>query len=165
MTRNSLKVFVPVILIAALATCNVVRWRPSLWPANSEHGRVVEPSTIDNVALQAKCYQQARSLYSALGYPKGRIAGYGNHYNQKLGTCFLDVMNVETAAPDALWLYQRVIDAVTGTEHAAYAALVRPDGSAWEAPQRCEVRLPSGERRLCRSEEEFALLADLYMEQ
>ena len=119
----------------------------------------------DNLALQAKCYEQARSLYGSLGYPKGRIAGFGNHYNQKLGKCFLDVMNLETAGPDSLWMHDDVLEAVTGAEDAAYTALV-PSRNLTPAapPSRCEVRLPSGELRICGADEEFGELINVYME-
>jgi hypothetical protein len=165
---NWLTFIVPVLLIATLAIGRFVRVPQPL--------RVVRPETEtapadgasmrDIFALQVKCLRQGDSLYAALGYPKGRIAGSRTHYNQKLGKCFLDLMNVETATRGAVWIHRRVIDATLEIGYGGYSALVPRDASASDVPpQRCDVRLPSGELRLCRSEAEFEYLADVYLEE
>lgn len=159
---GGLKLVVPVVLITAIGI--VARLRPP----GSAAPPLPEPEQLEtgeNLALQAACYQHARSVYAKLGYPKGRIAGFGNHYNQKLGKCFLDVMNMETAGPDTLWMYDRVVETVSGTAYGTYAALVRPERATPDTPRQCEVTLPSGELRLCRSEVEFAELVDVYLEE
>ena len=162
-----------VALIFVLLVTLAVWVGSTAWRHRSD-GRPPEPrptgldhvSTVDTNAMQARCYEQARSLYSSLGYPKGRIAGFGNHYNQKFATCFLDVMNMETAGPSDLMLYSYLVDVATGKEYAAYTGVVRwKDLSLQGPPRRCEVLVPSGERRVCRSDLEFATLTNVYMEQ
>jgi len=150
-----------VALIFVLLVTLAVWVGSTAWRHRSD-GRPPEPrptgldhvSTVDTNAMQARCYEQ------------GRIAGFGNHYNQKFATCFLDVMNMETAGPSDLMLYSYLVDVATGKEYAAYTGVVRwKDLSLQGPPRRCEVLVPSGERRVCRSDLEFATLTNVYMEQ
>src|SRR5262245_62058339 len=88
--------FIWTLLLSAIVIGGALLWRHAR-TRSAEPVTRVEHSNNADAMLQAECYQQARALYGALGYPRGRIAGFGHHYNQKLGKCFLDVMNMETA--------------------------------------------------------------------
>jgi hypothetical protein len=159
---------ISVLLVALAVWVNSTAWRhrSDRRPPESRPTGLGHVSTVDDNAMQAKCYEQAQSLYRSLGYPKGRIVGFGNHYNQKFATCFLDVMNMESAGPSDLMLYSYLVDVATGKEYAAYTGVVRGKNlSPQGPPQRCEVLVPSGERRVCRSDLEFATLTNVYMEQ
>ena len=159
-------IFVLLVALAVWVDRTAWRHRSARRPPESGPTGLDRVSTIDNNAMQARCYEQARSLYGSLGYPKGRIAGFGSHYNQKFAACFLDVMNMETAGPSDLMLYSYIIDVATGKEYAAYTGVVRGKNLSLQGPpRRCEVLVPSGERRVCRSDLEFATLTNVYMEQ
>src|SRR5690349_16055209 len=118
MPARWLTVIVPLLLIAQFTVSDRA-------PSPQTRGRVVplqsalptQPFTTENLAAQTRCLAQGRSLYGALGYPKGRVAGYGTHYNQKLGKCFLDLMNMETATPRAMWMHRRLLETARGTEY------------------------------------------------
>jgi hypothetical protein len=132
--------------------------------AETAPSAVAESVTADNLERQARCYEQAREAYADLGYPRGRIAGFGNHYNAKLERCFIHIANTEADA-EAIWVYRKLVDVSARREFGAYAWQVRQGSAASDfSPARCEVTMPSGETRRCRSEEEFTELVSLYME-
>jgi hypothetical protein len=127
---------------------------------------LAEKSKPGDFELQAQCAQEARKAYLDLGYPKGAAAGYTNHYNAVLHTCFLHVAHVDRpTASDEVWNHRTVFDTLERTARATYAGRREPgDREGTFAPAACEVVMPSGAHRVCRSEEEFTELVNVYME-
>jgi len=94
------------------------------------------------------------------------MAGYESHYNVRLNKCFLQISTTDTQiSPGTIWTYRFLQDAFEGKQYATYAWHTEKGKTYWEvAPFQCEVLLPSGDRRFCKSDDEFTLLIRMYME-
>jgi len=66
--------------------------------------------------LQEKCAKQAHEQFVNLGWGKHESAVFGNHYNQKLNKCFLQIENT-----DGEMTWKTVSDAFEGKVYAQYA--------------------------------------------
>jgi hypothetical protein len=163
-----MRLLVPALLAAAVTLAALLHWQSSRirdldQQIQTLNGQLRAQSEAANLRMQAQCADQARQTYVDLGFPKGRVAGYSNHYQVKLNRCFIHVANAEAAADGSVWNYQTVLDAFERKEYAAYAGRVDESRPPWE-PSRCEVTLPSGKQQSCRSEAEFGELVNVYME-
>ncbi len=123
------------------------------------------------LALQEKCAEQAQKVFSDDGYAKNPTAAYSSHYNPDLDKCFMEVfnsmevMNADAkSSPGTFWTFYSVFDAFEGKVYGACAWHTVKDKKYWEvSPVQCDVTLPSGEKRVCRSQDEFEKLIEVYM--
>jgi hypothetical protein len=121
-----------------------------------------KPNLLD---YQEKCAAQARKAFNDLGYKPNDMAGYENHYNTKLNKCFVFVQNTDATHQPTIWTYKTLFDAYAGKTYAAYSWHTVKDKKYSEVPPfTCKVVLPSGDDKLCESDNEFDELIKTYME-
>jgi hypothetical protein len=114
---------------------------------------------------QGKCAGQARKIYADLGYKAKKFADYENHYNGKLNKCFILIRNVDASNPATIWTHKNLIDAYGGKQYGEYHWHTVKNTKYWEVPSLlCRVVLPSGQEMICKSDDEFAELMKIYME-
>jgi hypothetical protein len=116
--------------------------------------------------LQAQCAKQAALVYKDSGWEKASIAGYENHYNEKLNKCFVAMQNtdVKTSA-GRLTTSRFLVDAFEGKTLGTYfwqSAKNTPYGEV--PPFECDVTISSGEKKVCHSSDEFEELLKVYMQ-
>jgi hypothetical protein len=119
--------------------------------------------------LQQQCAVQARKEFEVDGW-SGKdhpLAAFVNHYNAKLGRCFMSVE--DTTQPDkresTFFTNKFVSDAFEGKSYAQYEWKSEKGKKYWEVkPFQCEVTLPSGEKKNCESSDEFDELVKVYLE-
>jgi len=116
--------------------------------------------------FQERCAKQAREQFKQLGWDKEQMAGFTNHYNEKLNKCFVLIENTDAkSSPGTIWTNVVLMDAFEGRELGLYSWHTEKDKKYWEVPPfQCEVNLPSGEKKICNSREEFDELIKIYME-
>ena len=86
------------------------------------------------------------------------MAGYTNHYNQKLNKCFVR-LNSTKASGNVLNTYTAVLDAFEGRQYAEYFGGIGDNAK----PNVCTST--SDETKYCHSLQEFEALVMAYMEQ
>jgi len=129
------------------------------------NAKVAESSKLQQA--QGNCAEQARKAFDALGYSKHEFAAYEGHYAAGLNKCVLRVLHTDaqTVRGKALWMYVNVLDAADGKTYGTYAWHTETSKKFVVVPPvTCEVMLPTGEQKTCRSMEEFQDLASVYME-
>jgi hypothetical protein len=116
--------------------------------------------------LQERCAKQAREQFKQLGWDKQEVAGFTNHYNEKMNKCFMLIQSTDAkSSPGTIWTNSVLLDAFEGKELGTYSWHTVKDKKYWEVPPfQCEVTLPSGEIKPCNSEVEFNELIKIYME-
>jgi hypothetical protein len=129
-----------------------------------------DSTSVASLDLQEKCAAQARKEYNASGWNNTRehpTAGFTNHYNVKLGKCFMVVEDTTDAKPrdGTVFTNKTVSDAFEGKSYAEYAWRSDKVKKYWEVkPFVCRVTLPSGEEKHCESSDEWEQLIKAYME-
>ncbi len=117
-----------------------------------------------SLELQAKCAKQAKTAFDEQGFKARDMAGYQSHYNGRINKCMIHVENrtfVDKGNSDI----RTVFDAFENKEYASY--MWSSDGSKKfneVSPMLCEVKLESGEKQKCQSQQEFEELVKRYME-
>jgi len=119
-------------------------------------------SKTTDLDLQQKCARQAGEAFShdflASLAGKDPLTNFTNHYNSKLGKCFVLInINVITARK-TMSETKFLSDAFEGKSYGVY-------GREGDNVTSCEVTLPTGEKRRCHSSTEFEDLINVYMEQ
>jgi hypothetical protein len=91
--------------------------------------------------------------------------GYVNHYNEKMNGCFMVISSTDTkTSPGRIFTNVTLVDAFEGKAFGNYAWQSDPVKKYWEvAPFLCDVTLPSGEKKACKSDVEFKELIKVYM--
>jgi Tfp pilus assembly protein PilV len=113
---------------------------------------------------QEKCAQQARAEYRSDGWEKRETAGFTDHFNSKLNKCFMEIEDTDVKQ-GTLITTRTLSDAFEGKVYANYIWSSDKKKKYWEVPPvQCKVTLPSGEKKLCHSSDEFDELIKVYME-
>jgi hypothetical protein len=122
-------------------------------------------SPMEMLELQAQCSAQARKEFEYEGLAKKDMAGYESHYSPELKRCFVATSLTDAKTnPKVIWTTRSVYDAFEGKEYATYMWHTVEDKKYWEVPPfQCEVTLPSGEKKICHSDDEFSELIRPYM--
>ena len=165
MFQTTLIRMLPFGLLAVLVACNEDKVH-RLEKENQELAAKLDAVTkTANLESQKKCADQAAVAFRESGFAKKSMAGYVNHYQQKLNKCFVHISNTDFEN-NVLVVYQNVSDAFESKLYGEYM---------WRNPERkkysevkpilCTVTLLSGEEKLCHSQEEFNELVKIYMEQ
>lgn len=123
-------------------------------------------SKSSSLELQSQCAKQAALVYKESGWEKEATAGYENHYNEKFNKCFVITQNTDTKiAPGKITISRFLSDAFEGRNLGNYFWQSDKTKKYWQvAPYTCDVTLPSGEKKGCRSSEEFDELLKVYMQ-
>jgi hypothetical protein len=121
-----------------------------------------------SLELQEKCARQAREEFKHEGLEGKQTANFSNHYNPKLGKCFVEVEYTDFKTPGGIFVSRTVVDAFEGKVYASYMWNNNTKKKYWEVPPlKCSVTLLSGEEKLCNSEdgpEGFNAQVKQYME-
>ena len=129
-----------------------------------------ESKPVASLELQEKCAAQARKEYNASGWNDTKehpLAGFTNHYNVKLGKCFMVIEDTTDAKPrdGTVFTNKLVSDAFEGKSYAEYVWRSDKVKKYWEVkPFVCKVTLPSGEEQNCESSDEWEELVKAYMQ-
>ena len=125
---------------------------------------VTKSQSVATLETQERCARQSHAQFTQLGWEKEPSAEFESHYNTKMGKCFMSIMNTDSKT-STIWDHRTVMDAFEGKVFGAYSWHTDPVKKYWEvAPVICEVTLPSGEKQLCKSEDEFQELVKIYMQ-
>jgi hypothetical protein len=122
-----------------------------------------DKSTVQQFNFEERCAKQAGEDFKQWGWDKkGPTVVSGNHYNQKLNRCFMLIEDNNIAG---LVQTKTLVDVFEGKTLGFYMWRGQKDKKYWEVPPSwCEVTLPSGEKKVCKSGEEFDELVKVYME-
>ena len=134
--------------------------------AGKDGGGYTNAAALVTLDLQEKCARGARAAFKAGGWETNPLAGFTNHYNAKMGKCFVQIADIDTrTSPGTTWIGKRLSDAFEGKVYGEYNWQSSETKKAWEVrPVECYVMIPSGERKSCESAEEFDALVKAYME-
>jgi hypothetical protein len=126
---------------------------------------------------QERCAQQARRAYTELdaqnsaetqkmGLKTVNISGdYQSHYNVKLGKCLMLVERSDMLGSQSITTAY-VMDANERRQYATYVWMSREGKKYWEVPpMACELAPRLGEKRICKTRDEFDEFAAPYMEE
>lgn len=118
----------------------------------------------ESLAMQGKCSDQARKVFTSLGYRDGGMNSFQNHYQSKLNKCML-LLETQNVSGETVYTFKFIIDAFENKNYGEYTWRTDPVKKYWEVPPlSCNVYAISGEKKNCRSEEEFVKFASEYME-
>lgn len=115
-------------------------------------------ASASSLALQGSCAKQAAIAYKDSGWAEDSMAGYQDHYNQKLDKCFVMMANTKDVGGKLRHIRQ-LMDAFEGRELGYFWTDVADPAGVID----CRVTLPSGEEQHCRGQEEFDHLVNVYM--
>jgi hypothetical protein len=137
--------------------------QPQIADLNS---KLVEKSEMGMLGLKTRCAEQADKTFADLGYKRTELNRYESHYNGALNKCFIRTESQDSyTVPDAIFAYQNVLDAFEVKQFGSFAWRGNKREKHREVrPFVCEVTLPSGDKRVCHSADEFTELVKLYME-
>lgn len=118
----------------------------------------------ESLTMQGKCSDQARKVFTSLGYRDGGMNSFQNHYQTKLNKCML-LLETKNVSGGTVYTFKFVIDAFENKNYGEYTWRTDPVKKYWEVPPvSCNVYTISGEKKNCTSEDEFVKLASEYME-
>ena len=131
-----------------------------------QSAKFVDKSKTDMLGLEARCAEQASKTFADLGYKRTELNRYESHYNGTINKCFIRTESQDSyTVPGAIFAYQNVLDAFEVQQLGSYAWRGNKRRKHREVlPFVCEVTLPSGDKRVCHSDDEFTELVKLYME-
>jgi hypothetical protein len=120
----------------------------------------------DSLELQEKCAHQAAALFKANGWENEQLAGFQDHYNEKMNRCFILEENTDTKGAQGRIAHSKsLLDAFERKTLASYFWMSDKQKQYWEVPPaQCEVTPPSGEKTVCKSSDEFEELIKVYMQ-
>lgn len=117
--------------------------------------------------LQERCAKQALEEFKHEGLIGKPMADFQNHYNSKLGKCFVEVAYTEAKAGD-FFTSKTLVDAFEGKVYGTYMWSNPTKKKYWEVPpMKCTVTMLSGEEKDCHAEDGpngFDALVKQYME-
>jgi hypothetical protein len=129
--------------------------------------RTAEVKTVPQTAsmeLQSQCAKQAAIAFKQSGWSSEKLADSTNHYNTRLGKCFVEITNttIENGHPGHSAI---VSDAFEGKVYASYEWINVTNKQFWEVPPtECQVAMPNGETKYCKSSGEFEEFTKIYMQ-
>jgi hypothetical protein len=129
--------------------------------------KMVTNSKSASLQLQGECAKQARLEYNEGGWKKEQMAGFTNHYNEKMNKCFMLIESTtpSTAKDGTFFTNKTLSDAFEGQNYGLYVWQSDKKKKYWEVPPfECDVTLPSGEKKMCQSSDEFGELIKVYMQ-
>jgi hypothetical protein len=157
-----MKRFITLLILAAM--CGLVWWQyqTQYSKLQSHQHQVKDESASQGLVLQHDCLTKALARFNFLGLASNKSANYKGHYSASLGQCYALIGSNETSL-DTVWKHLTLYDA-DGKVFASYAWHSQDDQKAADIPPyTCEVTLPSGEERTCKSEADFRDLIGAYM--
>ncbi|HWY54260.1 MAG TPA: hypothetical protein VNZ03_07340 [Terriglobales bacterium] len=115
---------------------------------------------------EEKCAKQAREEYRSDGWEKREMAGFTNHFNPKLNKCFMEIQDTDAkSSPGTIFTTKTLSDAFEGKVYGNYSWGTQKGKKYWEVPPlECDVVLPTGEKKICHSSDEFDELIKVYVE-
>ena len=157
--------FVAVGVLSVMVHSHTVAFREQLRQSQELNAKLESRLKRANLELQEKCAKQAYEAFKINGYEQDKMAGFTNHYNEKLNRCFVEIENTSVNS-GTISTYKSVSDAFEGKGYGSYGLHTDKKKKYWEVPPfECKVTLPSGEEQICRSSDEFdALIKNNYME-
>jgi hypothetical protein len=112
-----------------------------------------------DIDLQEKCASQAKKAFEQAGYQDNEMAGYSNHFYQKLGKCFVEIKATDTkVSPGTIWTYKFLSDAYEGKTYGSYSWHTVEGKKYWEVPPFECLMYPNGNDnslQVCKSDAEF----------
>ena len=168
-----LSMFVGILFLIVHSQANALRLeRVKANELNDKLASLPEIISLDN---QEKCARQADEAFKRDGWNKRDGAFFVNHYNGKLGKCFVYIEHTGVIAssvsllepipnPEDIWTTKEVLDAFEGKPYADYMWHMDKIKQYWEVPPfECWAILPSGEKKVCHSPGEFDSMIQEYM--
>lgn len=168
MTRPTTLLLIVVVALVALASWQAMVIRAQdekLSTLASDASAAKERIASASFERQQKCSAQARKEFMQSGFKDNDpLASYQNHYNVKLNKCFAAFTSTAIVGRTVTTV-RTVFDAFEGKDYGSYISHNPGDKKYWEVvPSKCEVIQPSGVAQACHSDDEFSVLAKVYME-
>jgi hypothetical protein len=121
-----------------------------------------------DIDLQEKCASQAKRAFEQSGYQNNEMAGYFNHYNHKLGKCFVETQSTDAkTTPGTIWTYKVLSDAYEGKIYGTYSWHTVENKKYWEVPPFDCSMYPDGNDsslKICKSDAEFDNFGSTFLE-
>lgn len=115
------------------------------------------------------CAAQAAREFQAEGYKLNddnidNMASFTNHYDPALRVCFVLIESASSTTSGRSFS-KVLLDAYEGKEYGSYLWFPDPVKKYWEVPPfECHVLTAVGEKRVCKSDDEFNALVNAYMD-
>jgi len=161
--------------ILLLATVGVLGYyiysmRATIASQDKQIRELSEKAKTSGLELQEKCAKRAALVFEERGWAKKPNASYENHYNEERGKCFILIADKDAESTTGMtatvtWIYRQLFDAFEGKQYADYSRHSEEGkGYSTAAVDTCEVIAWSGEKKTCKSLEEFEGLVKIYMQ-
>ena len=106
-----------------------------------------------NFELQAKCSEQAQTVFLQLGYKNGGVDNFQSHYNSKINKCLMLTVSTDL---NTLSNSQNLFDAYEQKTYGTYFWMADKVKKYWEvAPKVCTLYPDMPNETLCKSTAEF----------
>ena len=126
--------------------------------------KLAAKAKIDLLDMQEKCSAQGERTFKSLGFKQDELVQFTSHYDPVLNKCFMFVETSE-AKTGTIWNAKTLVDAFERKEYGYCLWHTVKGKKYWEVPPYyCWVTLPSGEKKICTSSDEFDSLVRIYME-
>jgi hypothetical protein len=168
-TNVVMKNLVTVLLVVAIGILGLFAYSQAV-ALRQERRQVQELSTkLDEPApksasleLQEKCAKQSQEFLSQ--FENSDLHEAVNHYNVRLNKCFIETRRVKFMLGNHT-ISEVLSDAFEGKDYGSYIFVSKPDVADYlVSPVECNVTLPTGEVKNCKSSDEFDALVKQYME-
>ncbi len=159
-----MRMIITLLVLAVMVGALVWQYKVQVLALEDHKRQQHDQSVSETVAVQAKCTAQAQQRFALLGLGSGQTATFKSHYDAKTDKCFVQVESTSSSL-GTVWHNVTLYEAVKGIVFGTYSWRSVPGQKAADvAPYTCEVKLPSGERRTCRSDAEFKGFVRTYMQ-
>lgn len=114
-----------------------------------------EAAYCSSLKEQHECDLLAEQTFNKSGHNTQKGDAYISHYDEIAQKCFMGVQSRMPSGTETM-IFQSVWDAVGGEVYGSYVWATRPGKKYWEVPPiQCQVTTLSGERILCKDDDEF----------
>ena len=103
-------------------------------------------------------------MFLDLGYKMNSLNGFGNHWDEERGKCFMELTTFQTSGNGEAMTTRSVMDAFEGKQYAEYMFQSRK-GKRWDEvpPLSCRAISRNGDEVKCGTPFEFDDLVKTYM--
>jgi hypothetical protein len=150
--RDALSVVL--LFIAAVLGYRVYAMRQTIAVQERQIKNLNEKANANGLELQEKCAKQAALAFKQNGYGQDEMDSFQNHYAEKLNKCVVTISTVNVI--DSRQFFSNYL--IDAFENKTLGSLVYRELEI----NQCEITLPTGERKFCKSSDEFHDLEKAY---
>jgi hypothetical protein len=160
-----MKLIETILLIGVVSLTGVVVYQAiTIREQQAQLSAAQDQFTAASLNFQAKCAGQAKVVFNEFSGGTKDFASYENHYNRKLGKCFV-FLRSQSAKQLSATSYGYLADAFENKDVGDFYIYTADYTKANAKPMSCQVTSLSGQRQQCETEAQFKALIRPYMEE